>query len=244
MKKPRNRVYKTGADNPRWLGGERSKTCKFCGKIFTIGKQPITSFKTRQFCSKPCADQGGFRYTGKDHPNYREEARRKNRGGHHHKWVNAVISRDNATCRQCGATGVELHAHHIKSYKDFPDLRFDLDNGLTLCFNCHWALHTALNENAINSVNTLPANVAGNTEPSLSGNTLEGVTTRGRAFRRWVGNCSWCKTTISKTFSDTKGKAALFCGGSCRSKWIQAKIKSAKAVISSTKMARESDKIV
>lgn len=243
MKKPRNRVYKTGENHPRWLGGERSKLCQFCGKEFHIGKQPITSFKTRKFCSKPCADKGGFRFTGEQHPNFRKEARRKNRGGSHHKWVNAVISRDGAKCRHCGATGIELHAHHIKSYLDHPDLRFDLDNGLTLCFKCHWALHTALNAKSVNSGNIPPGNAEDNPEPSFEGNLVEGVTTRGRAYRRWVGKCSWCEAVISKRFSDTTGKAALFCGGSCRSKWIRAKV-SSKGSNSSKSALPERDDIV
>lgn len=222
--KKRKRKYPTGEDHPRWQGGSRSKVCVHCGVTFTLHeREPITNFRMRRFCSKACADKGGFRCSGKDHPNYREEARRKNRGGSHHKWVNAVVSRDKATCRRCGASDVELHAHHLKSYRDHPELRFDVDNGITLCFKCHWNLHTALNEKTVNSVNPRTGKAEGNTEPSLQGNLLEGVTTRGRAFRRWVGECSWCKEVISKRLSDAKGKAALFCGGSCRSKWICAK---------------------
>lgn len=214
------RQYPTGEDHPRWQGGDRSKACVHCGAVFTLREhEPITNFRKRKFCSKACADIGGFRYTGENHPNYRKEARRKNRGGSHHKWVNAVTSRDKATCQHCGATGLELHAHHIKSYKDHPELRFDVSNGITLCYRCHWNLHTALDAKAVNSVNTRQ----GNTEPSLQGNLLEGVTTRGRAYRKWVGRCSWCELVISKRLSDITGKAALFCGGSCRSKWIRAK---------------------
>jgi 5-methylcytosine-specific restriction endonuclease McrA len=32
--------------------------------------------------------------------------------------VNAVIGRDEGKCQHCGETDVELHAPHIKSYKD------------------------------------------------------------------------------------------------------------------------------
>lgn len=245
MKKPRNRVYPTGKDHPRWLGGEREKVCQFCGKTYAIRpKQPITSFKRSKFCSKSCADKGGFRYSGEQHPNYREDARRKNRGGLHQKWADAVISRDGAKCRHCGADDLELHAHHIKSFQDYPDLRFDIDNGLTLCFRCHLALHAALKAKSVNSGNIPPGQAEDNPEPSIWGNPVEGVTTRGRAFRRWVGKCSWCDAAISKTWSDTVGKEALFCGMSCRSKWIRAKVKRAKAVISSTNALPERDDIV
>lgn len=236
-----------GENNPNFRGG-RFKKCAHCDTEFWV----IPATEHKKFCSKPCADAGGFRYSGKGHPNYREEARRKNRGGNHRYWVNAVISRDKATCQHCGATNVELHAHHIKSYKDHPGLRFDVDNGITLCYSCHWTVHTALNEKAVNSVNTLTGNAEGNTEPSSQGNLLEGVTTRGRAYRRWVGACDWCKTTISKPLSDVKGKAYLFCSRHCAGKhnaanrtyrrW--ANPDTPTAVISSTSPARESEDIV
>jgi 5-methylcytosine-specific restriction endonuclease McrA len=245
--KKRNRKYPTGADNPRWLGGDRRlKKCQHCGAVCQMKPtESITTYRKRKFCSKPCADKGGFRYTGKDHPNYREEARRKNRGGSHHMWVNAVISRDQAICQKCGASNVELHAHHIKSYRDHPELRCDVSNGITLCFKCHWETHTALNANAVNSVNTLTDKAEGNTEPSLRGNLLEGVTTRGRASRKWVGECDFCHKVICKRYSDVKGKKALFCNGSCRSKWFRKVFGPIrKAVNSSKSAAPEREEIV
>lgn len=210
-----------GENNPKWSGiTEREKTCQFCGVKFRLGpKDTIAIFKNRKFCSKPCADKGGFRFSGENHPSYRAEARRKNRGGSHHKWVNAVISRDLATCQHCGVKNVELHAHHIKPYRDHPDLRFDVSNGITLCYKCHWNVHTAQNENPVNSVNTRPDNAEGNTEPSHERKIVEGVTTRGRAYRRWYGECEFCKKFISKRLSDVKGKAHLFCSYSCSAKW-------------------------
>ena len=200
-------------NNPNFRGGTL-KNCHECGAEFWA--RPAMA--DQKFCSKPCADKGGFRFRGEDHPNYRNDARRRTRGGPHHRWVNAVISRDRATCQECGATDVELHAHHIKPYRDFPEFRFDVSNGITLCFKCHWALHTALNAKAVNSGNIPPGNAEDNPAPSSRGNPLEGVTTRGRAYRRWVGPCAWCGTTISKRWSDTKGKSNLFCGKHCMGK--------------------------
>ena len=53
-------------------------------------------------------------------------------------WRNQVFIRDNYTCRRCGKIGGELHAHHIKSWALFPELRFDVENGKTLCkYPCH-----------------------------------------------------------------------------------------------------------
>lgn len=244
MKKPRNRIYPTGPDHPRWQGGERQKNCQQCGDRFSQKPtEAASSFRKRKFCSRECGWKGQVFCRGAAHYAWRDDARRKSRGGPYRKWTLAVFNRDKATCQCCGAAEIELHAHHIRPYKDFPDLRFEIANGITLCFKCHWALHAALNEKAVNSGNIPPGKAGDNPEPSMRGNLHEGVTTRGRAFRRWIGECSWCKSTISKPLSDAKGKAALFCNGSCRSKWIRAK-HSTKAVISSTSAAPERDDIV
>lgn len=64
---------------------------------------------------------------------------RKPRPFHHIAWSSMVRLRDKK-CTQCGSTH-ELHAHHIKSYKDYPELRFDVNNGVTLCGNCHRKWH-------------------------------------------------------------------------------------------------------
>ena len=57
-------------------------------------------------------------------------------------WRKAVYERDGYTCQVCGADkGGDLVAHHLDSYTDFPDKRYDVANGVTLCESCHKRFH-------------------------------------------------------------------------------------------------------
>jgi len=89
--------------------------------------------------------------SGTDHPNYNPHLTYEDRlrkryylGGEHSRlWSQQVLSRDNYTCKICGDNqGGNLNAHHLNGWNAFPEQRFDLDNGVTLCTDCHKEFHS------------------------------------------------------------------------------------------------------
>lgn len=52
------------------------------------------------------------------------------------EWRIAVFERDNYTCKKC-SSNKNLEADHIRPFANFPELRFDVNNGRTLCDDCH-----------------------------------------------------------------------------------------------------------
>jgi 5-methylcytosine-specific restriction endonuclease McrA len=50
-----------------------------------------------------------------------------------------VLKRDKYTCQMCKKKGkrVRLNVHHIMKWSSAASLRYDTDNGITLCSTCH-----------------------------------------------------------------------------------------------------------
>jgi len=57
------------------------------------------------------------------------------------EWRLMVLGRDNFTCKHCGIRGIHFHVHHIKEFAKYPELRFQVSNGITLCRECHNKIH-------------------------------------------------------------------------------------------------------
>lgn len=53
------------------------------------------------------------------------------------EWRKAVFKRDDYKCQMCPKRGGYLQADHIKPWAYFPELRYDVNNGRTLCLSCH-----------------------------------------------------------------------------------------------------------
>ena len=63
------------------------------------------------------------------------------RGEKYRLWRKAVLERDNFTCQITGQHGGKLEVHHINNFADFPELRLDVNNGITLSKKIHREFH-------------------------------------------------------------------------------------------------------
>lgn len=118
-----------------WLGKKLSKTHKQ-----NIGNSLKQSKKFKQSMK-----EYGKKHSKENHWNWKggitEELRLLRQTDEYKMWRNQVYARDNWTCQKCGNKLKNLTAHHKKSFKDNPELRYNLDNGVTLCRSCHKKLH-------------------------------------------------------------------------------------------------------
>jgi hypothetical protein len=114
----------------------RMHTCKGCGAEF------YHYLTARAFCSTDCRKKN---YRGPLSSKWKGGITGRERAlfsGKLTEWRNAVFLRDSFTCVKCGnGQRGNIHAHHIKPWKDFKDLRFDVSNGETLCLDCHGVIH-------------------------------------------------------------------------------------------------------
>lgn len=113
-----------------------------CGKVKKVISSSLISGNT-QSCGclqKSVAARRAKRCVGDKNPNWAggvtPVARRIRKSEGYKNWRTAVFKRDNFICQECG-TGGKLHAHHIKTFAAFPELRFEISNGQTLCVPCH-----------------------------------------------------------------------------------------------------------
>lgn len=95
----------------------------------------------RLLCSVSCSNRYKYQNPA-NHPNWRDGASTKSQQERnawwveHQAWRTEVLTRDGNKCVECGSPE-NLEADHIKPWISFPELRFEIDNGRTLCRECH-----------------------------------------------------------------------------------------------------------
>lgn len=120
--------------------------CK-CG---TRSKNNFSNFLNGQRCRNCFLES----IRGKNHWNWNsnltdEDRINKRMTDNYIVWRKSVYKRDNYTCQCCGDNkGGNLNAHHKDSYDWAIEKRLNIDNGITLCDNCH-----SLGENSFHKLN-------------------------------------------------------------------------------------------
>lgn len=121
-------------------------SCHKCGKIMEVRPSSIKR-SGRKFCSEEC--ETAWRkeyYSGENNPNWNEflseeERIDERKYPEYYNWRSKVFERDDYTCQHCKRRGYELNAHHLNSYNWDKEHRTDVDNGVTLCKDCHKEFH-------------------------------------------------------------------------------------------------------
>jgi 5-methylcytosine-specific restriction endonuclease McrA len=72
--------------------------------------------------------------------NYSEKHKQRS-SVEYRKWRKICLLRDNFTCRITGENGGKLVVHHINNFADFPELRFNINNGITMKKEIHKLFH-------------------------------------------------------------------------------------------------------
>jgi len=124
-----------GLNNSPWAGGMRKKENKaILLKARMANKNRVVTAEER--IRRSLSMIGKNVKHGNTKENIRIRASIESR-----LWREAVFARDNYTCQKCSKRGGRLHPHHMKSFAEYPELRFAIDNGQTLCVTCHALEH-------------------------------------------------------------------------------------------------------
>lgn len=116
------------------------KKCINCGRLYFRKKTDIDN-GYGMYCSHSCSSKNQIKKYNENNPNWRGGTTSINKkireSFEYEEWRKKVFERDLYTCIFCGKVGGKLNADHIKPFALFPELRFAIDNGRTLCENCH-----------------------------------------------------------------------------------------------------------
>lgn len=120
-------------------------SCAQCGKAVVMIRRVKHYRRNRGvlYCSPTCS---GLARRLRPEP----DITRRWNNRRYYAWRKAVLKRDAYTCQECGyrcpRLGSTLNAHHIKGWSAYPDLRYDVENGVSLCLTCHRDKHPSTRE--------------------------------------------------------------------------------------------------
>lgn len=104
-----------------------TKICNCCKSTYKV--RPYRK-EIAKYCSDKCA-----RIMRNEHKSPINKVIRRSKK--YKIWRESIFKRDGYTCLHCGIRGTELNADHILPFSLYPEFRFDVNNGRTLCVPCH-----------------------------------------------------------------------------------------------------------
>lgn len=143
-----------------------------CGNEYNTASHAVLDGRTRSCGCLSKEYQATF--DGSGNPNWKDgatsEAQSARTCKEYWEWQKAVFARDEFACQKCGfhnKHGNTLNAHHIKNFSDFKELRFEVDNGITYCRDCHIEFHSTYGR-----LNNTPEQVADFSSTNVNPDTL------------------------------------------------------------------------
>lgn len=136
-------INKYGVENPFQLEDVKNKIKDFYEQNPDILKE-MNSKRSETY--KKNIRKGLYNIkTGKDHWNWQggisDENHTLRTSTDYQNWRTKVFQRDEYTCQKCSQHGYKLNSHHIFDWKNYKYLRFEVNNGITLCDKCHRDFH-------------------------------------------------------------------------------------------------------
>lgn len=118
------------------LSSRYAKRCAPCYHKHIVGRRTLSA-ETR---SKMSAERMGDKSSNwKGGVSSQNECARKRM--EYREWRDAVFKRDRWACQKTGVVGGALHAHHLLNFSEHPELRHDVQNGVTLSKEAHKLFH-------------------------------------------------------------------------------------------------------
>lgn len=127
---------KPDSGNEDWLSQRFcSKSCKGKGTAYRLGHKHSIETRQKMSDSHPKGPLSPYWKTDRSEPRLNKERRTSFK---YKMWREQVFSRDGYKCKiatpECGNY---IEAHHILSWREYPELRYKINNGITLCHSHH-----------------------------------------------------------------------------------------------------------
>lgn len=147
----KEKELRVGENNHNYKGGEVKLNCVWCGEEFNKERKSYNVAKNKGIENTlACCKEHAYLYRRKI-TREKEELRLIEENGFIPRvsdygllleWTKEIFKRDNYTCTVCGAKRGSKHGHHLHSYLAHPELRYDVNNGVLMCKDCHREFHT------------------------------------------------------------------------------------------------------